>query len=280
MQLLGHRVTGGEAELGVLAQYLDGELHLVDNSLSGAVAAVEQFEVFDPIVRTDAVNVMDGFFGEKVATDVLRHDVAVFENRSRAAVSRQHGNRDPHVAVAFGMFLVPAAFKFMLRFLLLCFYLALGAAVFLFAVDSPSAAFALSCAMFFFAAILADKLVSFVRIFPTSDIGALRRAVQRVSSELFFVSSEVGLQHGKRVAAFLACEADRHAPGGRHFFVKAVGAAASETAVFSSRFYIAFIAVKRLFALLARHLDGHGYSPVCGNTGTYSHAYRGCQVDW
>lgn len=76
------RITGLPGKLGVQRQYLDGELHLVDNALSGAVATTEQFEVRDIVVGSNAVDVVDGFFGEKFASDMFGHDPAVFEHIS------------------------------------------------------------------------------------------------------------------------------------------------------------------------------------------------------
>jgi hypothetical protein len=97
MQILGHRVTGGEAEVGVLSQYLDGELHLVDDSLSGSVAAGEQLKIFGPIIGSQTIDVVNRLFSQQFSTDLLLHDVSMLEHVS-GGLSADARNHDPDVA--------------------------------------------------------------------------------------------------------------------------------------------------------------------------------------
>jgi hypothetical protein len=95
-------IAGGSAEVGVQSQYLDSELHLVDDTLSGAMAAVKQFEVFDSVVGSDTVDVVDGLVGGQVAPDVLRHDVSMFGHIARAFFSILRRNDDSDITVSSG----------------------------------------------------------------------------------------------------------------------------------------------------------------------------------
>lgn len=92
MQLLGHRVTGGEAEIGVLGQYLDGELHLVDDSLSSRLVSGPKLKIGQVITKTVSIFVMNRLHIGQRAAEMLRHYVAMLQNF--AASTKMH----PHVA--------------------------------------------------------------------------------------------------------------------------------------------------------------------------------------
>lgn len=99
MQLLGHRVTGGKAEVGVQGQYLDSELHLVDDSLSGGLVARPQFEIGKFVVEAVSIFVMNAFKLGQWAIEMLRHHVAVFQDFSTAAEMHSHVARRVHVPI-------------------------------------------------------------------------------------------------------------------------------------------------------------------------------------
>jgi hypothetical protein len=99
MQLLGHRVTGGEAEVRVLGQYLDGELHLVDDSLSGRLHLRPQFKVGEIVIRTITVFVMYGFELAQRALKMFRHYGAVLCNFATPAQMQYDVARLLHIAI-------------------------------------------------------------------------------------------------------------------------------------------------------------------------------------
>ena len=94
-------------EVGVQSQYLDGELHLVDNALAGAVAAAEKLQVLDAVVRADTVDVVDGFSRKEFSSERFFHDVTVLKSVSgRAAIDTRNNNSDVAMSrSAFGRFL-------------------------------------------------------------------------------------------------------------------------------------------------------------------------------
>lgn len=75
-------VTGILRKLGVEKKNLHRERDFVGYALTGAMSAAEKFQILNPVVVTDAVDVMDGFFGKKFAADGLFHDVTMFKNVS------------------------------------------------------------------------------------------------------------------------------------------------------------------------------------------------------
>lgn len=88
MQLLGHRVTGGEAEVRVLGQYLDGELHLVGDSLSSGLIARPKLKIGQVIAKAVTIFVVNRLHIGQRAAEVLRHYIAVFQNF--AATTKMH----------------------------------------------------------------------------------------------------------------------------------------------------------------------------------------------
>ena len=98
MQLLGHRVAGGGAELGVLGQYLDGELHLVDNSLSVGLIAGPKLKIGQVITKAVTIFVVNRLHISQRAAEVFRHYVTVLQNFSAASKVQSHVSGRVHVA--------------------------------------------------------------------------------------------------------------------------------------------------------------------------------------
>lgn len=250
------------AEVGIQRQYLDGELRLVDDSLAGTVPAAEQLQVFNSVVAPDTVDVVDSFVLPEIAPKMLGHGVSMFHNVPLHTVSGEFGQRHPNVAVTLGMFFVAATFESFKCNLLLSSYFAIVATVFLLTVDSP-ACFAV--AMFFFAALLAFEFVALIRILAATAVGTEHRAVKRVFTEFLAVRGKVSLPHGERLGAFLTRKRDQYVAGRRTRFVETVSTSALKAAILAPFFNFVGIAVKRLLAVFARHLDGHIFSLSFGN---------------
>ena len=264
-------------QAGVSCENFDREVNLIDNSLPRSVAAVEEFKVFNSIVGANSVNVVDSLSGEKFAPQMFGHDVSVLHNMFLGAGSSEHRDVYPNVSVALGVFFVPASFEFMLRLFLLGFYLAFVTAVLLFSVDT-TAALLFACAMFFLPAILTDKFISLVRILATSEIRALHRAIQRVSSEFLLVRGKVGLHHRERLTAFTARKINGSAARSGKLFRETVLTTTLQATVFTSFFRFARVAVKRLLAIRTWHLNGHGFFSGVWQHQFYTNAHRACQV--
>lgn len=258
-------VAGGSSEVGIQSQYLDGELHFVDDALAGAVAAGEKFEVFNSIVSPNAIDVVDGFVRKQFASDMFGHNVAVFHNMPLPVLALgQFGDVEPNIAVTFCMFFVSASFKFMKRFFLLPFYFAGVSAVLLLLVKSASrfAAFVI-----YFAACQAGKCVARFACFSAAYSRALSRAVPRISSIFFMVRGDKVLHHRKSLAAFATSEIYGRSPLGWNAFVEAVSASTRKTAVFP---VFARETGKRLLAIFTDFLNRHRLAPLFGDEGTLS----------
>lgn len=67
-------------ELGVEGDHLHREGNLVCDHLSGAVARGPQTQILGPIVGSLAVDMMDSLLREERSSDLLFHDVTVFEH--------------------------------------------------------------------------------------------------------------------------------------------------------------------------------------------------------
>lgn len=250
-------------EVGVQSQYLDGELYLVDNALAGSVAAAEKLQVLDSVVRADAVDVVDGFSGEQVASEMFGHDIAVFHSGVFFA-GNERRHRYPDIAVAFDVAPVASSIKFFERVRPLRFSFASTAAKFLLCVDSASRFSPFGKRV---ATLGTSESASRFCIFFATHVGTISRAVQRVFVEFFPVSRKVRLHHNERLVAFFAGEMDWRA-GCRNASAKSVGAATSETTVFSPPFDFAGVREKLPFANNAFHFERHGFLPLCGNEGS------------
>lgn len=197
-------VAERSADFGVQGQYLDGELCLVDHALTRPVATVEKLQIFKSVIASDAVHMMDGFFGEQIAADVLRHDVSVFEHGVLHA-SDEAGNSDPDVTVSLRVFLdVPTVKARESRIALIrSFALAIAKAllhVYATARFAPTA--------LFFTALFASKPLAFHRVFATSKVGARHAAIHRVFTKFFSVGGDHRRFVRERFAAFFAGKID------------------------------------------------------------------------
>lgn len=92
-------VTCFGSELGVERQNFDGERYLVGDALTGSVSTRKQFEVLVPVVRSNTIDVVDGFFRSKLSSKFPLHPVAVFENLARRFAVFSC-DVDSHIAVA------------------------------------------------------------------------------------------------------------------------------------------------------------------------------------
>ena len=118
---LSQFVDGRSAEIGVLGQYLDSELHLVDNTLPRRLVFNPQFKVIEIVIKAVAVFVMNVFVFSKWAAENLFHKYAVLQNFFAAAQVKPSvsgrmnvaffGNRAPSAALPSALF----AAKFLLH---------------------------------------------------------------------------------------------------------------------------------------------------------------------
>jgi hypothetical protein len=251
-------VAGRSGELGVQSQYLDGELHLVDDALAGAVAARKEFEVVRTVVGPNPVYVMDGFFGEKFASDAFRHDIAMFHD-GVLFTGNEAGNRYPDVAVPFNM-----AFKFSsLEFsqsvgALMCSF-ARAVAKALLHVNTPAG---FSTAALFFAALLAGKSLAFHRVFTSAEIRARHAAVERVSSIFVSIYCYCRGFVRERITAFFAGKFDHSYARSNspvNGFVRSDTRFSAKTSGLMARFY-----GKICSALFANFDDRHGLMSCVG----------------
>jgi hypothetical protein len=264
MQLHRHIISERSAEVGVLQKYLDCEVDLVNDALSRSVPAVEQFEVLDSVVGSNAVDVVYGFLGKQVAPEVPGHDVAVFHDMSlsiRSASKFRHIK--PNVSMAFGVFFVAAGFKFVQGFFTLSINFAIVVAILLLLVQATSRFTAFG--MFFTARQARESVSGFARL-ATSHARALSRAVPRVASIFFMVCGDEVLHHREVLATFAASEVHGHSSvTGRDSLGEAVRTSAGETAILS---VFARETGKWLLAVFTDFLNRHGMAPLFGDEGT------------
>lgn len=260
-------VAGDGVKFGVLKQHFNREFYLVDDSLSRSVTTVEQFEVFDSVVGSNTIDVMDGLLGEEVSTNVLRHNEPVLEHRVfNAGDATGHGN--PHVAVPLGMFLNVPAVKARESGISLVFSLALAIAKSLIVVKSAARSTAQGI---FFAALLTGKCVTRFRGFATAVGRAFHSTVKRVTSEFFAVGGRVGLLHHKRFVAFGACKLQRSNSRSRATMFTFIGVFAALATVLP----ISVLRLNRKYpgAVFADYFNRHGYDSSVGHQGIVTSAF-------
>jgi hypothetical protein len=259
---LAQFVAGGACKLGVQSQYLDGELHLVDDALSGTVAAGEKFQILDTVFSSLSVFVMYRFFREQIAADVLRHNVAMFHDVSLPISSGKFGHGYPNIAVAFYMFFVAAAFKALHSVLFLRFYFAIMIAVFLLFVEATAR---FSSLWIHFAARQASEGIARFTSFAATYTRALARAVQRISCVFLMVRSEEIFHHREILATFLASEAYWYSAVGGDAFTETVCSPTPKPAISP---VFAREAGKRTLAIFTDFLNRHWLVPSFGDEGT------------
>lgn len=261
------------SELGVEQNHVEREVNLIDNALTGTVAARKEFEVLGAVVLPVAVYVVDCFTSIKSAAKLLLHNMPVLHDVSSPGAS-ENRNRNPHIAMAFYVALVFAALKSIVGFRRLGGHFARLIAVLLLQVHA-TARFAAS--VLFLAAVKALESVFGIGRFASAGVRAIHGAVERISAKLLFVGRQVSLHHGKGFAAFLTGKMHWNAAWCGQLLLKAMFAAASQAAVLAALIRLALVAVKGLLAVRARHLDWHCYAPLIGKN-ERSGAFRGCQV--
>ena len=92
--------TGSPSEIGVQAQHVDCEGNFVSHALSRPMPTTEQLKVLDCVVLPVPVDVMNRLFWKQVASEKLRHHVAMLKNLMFFA-GNQSRDRKPDVATAF-----------------------------------------------------------------------------------------------------------------------------------------------------------------------------------
>ena len=180
-------VTSGTAKLGVQRQYLDGERDLIGHALAGAVSATEKFKVFERVVLSVSIFVMNCLMVVKFAANVPLHHMAVFKNR--VFFSRNKGrNGNPNVSVFLNMTAITSVIKAFERGGALVIGLALSVAKFLFAVGITTrfSPHGLSSP-----ALLTSEKISCVSVSASANAGARYRTIHRFFTELLYVSLQV-----------------------------------------------------------------------------------------
>jgi hypothetical protein len=178
-------ITGLPGELGIQSQYLDRELHLVDDALAGSVTAAEQFEVSQNIILPVTIDVVDGFFFEQLPTQVLLHNPTMLKHRSLFSVVSQRGYGAPYIPMSFNMTPYSSFVETVESCNFHSFVFAFSTAIFLFCVN---AATGFSAFCYYLFASRACKGVTHSGIFSASYVRARTRAVQRRPTKSLFVS--------------------------------------------------------------------------------------------
>lgn len=255
-------VAGGPAEVGVQNQYFDGELHLVDDTLARTVVRTEQFEIFDAVVKPISIDVMNGFVGEQIAPNALLHNISVLENfMKRLSISRRNTKHDVLSFDSPSYLRKSVSLSMQLAY---PFVLTLLTAYFLLNIDTPAW---VAVAGAFFAAVYADKFVFFFCALSIICGRAGHRAISWITVKFFTIRSQIRLHHNERLAAFFAGEVHRSATSRGQRFYGTVVTSAGKTAIFTTSFSIARVAVERVVAVLADHFDRHCYAPLVGTAG-------------
>lgn len=92
-------VAGGSAEVRVLNQYLDGELYLVDDTLSVGLVTRPKFQVRNIVVESVAVFMMHAFEFSKRATEMFRHYIAMLQNFAASSQMDAHVSRRVEMSI-------------------------------------------------------------------------------------------------------------------------------------------------------------------------------------
>lgn len=195
-------------ELGVCAQHFDCEVHFVSDSLSRTMPAAEKFQVRDGVIAPIAIDVMNGFLGEKLAAEMLGHHKAMLQNFVLFAgdVGR---NGEPDISVAFDVTLEVSFCEPRRRLRFAPLHVAgLIAESLLSIVNRPTRSL-VSFHRVDFAALFAGKHRPFLGVLSSAECRARNRAVRRVFAELPSVFREIAGFHRERFAALFAVEPER-----------------------------------------------------------------------
>ena len=189
-------------------EHVDGELHLINGALPSRLGRIPQFEIFQSVVGSLSVDVMDIFVGQKRATKMLLNNIAVFENFVPLPAIHSLGNVKTNVSAlnSAAVLFAPKSLngrptaigrparlvaKSLLRIVL----------------DLPARPLVLASRLFL-SAMLAHKGLFFFGLGLTSNSGALAGAVKRPSSILLFVLSKIAGLNAERLAALFAVKHD------------------------------------------------------------------------
>jgi hypothetical protein len=232
------------------------------------VAAGEEFEVLDSVVRLDTVDVMDGFLGSEFPADRLLHHVAVFEDLVPRFAVTSGDSKDGVPTLNSPRHLRETIF--LAVFLTYEFISALWRASCTFVVQvSTWPARSVSK----FSAVLAMVFGPFLGIFSSTSVRTGHGAVERVFAELLSVGCQVRRFVEEWLSAIFAFELNGFfATGGAtvNRFVRILTGFVAKAAGGIARFD-----AKRFCTLRANLLNRHlGYSEVGGTASSY----HGCLV--
>lgn len=250
--------TSRAGEFGVEGQNLYRELHLVNDTLTGTVAAGEKLKVLQPVMLPVSVDVVDRLFGEQITSEVFGHDVTVFHD-GMAFAGHEGWNRNPDVSMALDVSPVVSSLKTGESFTGMMGVFAVLAAKFLFLVNTSSR---FSTFVQRLSALLASESIFGFRIFFAANVRARTRAIKRPAFVFYQICVQVGTHHPKRFATFFAGEIYDFASWCNIWFSKTFG---TSTVVAAKAPVVARIAEERLSAVFARFLNRHGFALQFGS---------------
>lgn len=201
-------VTGILRKLGVEKQNLYRERDFVGYALTGAMSAAEKFQILNPVVVADAVDVMDGFLGREFSADVARHDEPMLHDAVLFAGDKAR-NADPDISIALDVSPVISSFESRKSGGSLVIGLALLTAETLFRVVFDAANRVVFGSRRFLTTLLAVENLSILRVLSPLSVGAGSAAVSRVLSVFLTVLVQKSRLHFERISAVLAGKFDR-----------------------------------------------------------------------
>lgn len=202
----GQDVSLPQGKFGVGRKHVDGKGNFVLNALTGAVATREKFQVFNRILGSIPVLVMDGFFGKERAANLLFHHKPMLQHFSFLASGAGPGwNGKPNVTVPFDVAPHLTTQKSIGSTISEPSVFTRPAAKFLLVVDAATRFAALILAL---AAMGTFKKVSFIGLRCLGHAKAFAGAVQRIVAVKFPVRSQIGLLYSKRISTGRATKQD------------------------------------------------------------------------
>jgi hypothetical protein len=239
-------------ELRVQSQYVDCELHLVDDTLAGSMTARKEFKILELVMLAISVAMVNCFLRVKFTAEVLRHYIAMFHHAPWTTISRQHRYGYPNVAVSFDVLFVAARFEFFLCSFLEKFDATFWRAVFLLFVQS-SARF--TAFIEHTAASLARKCVFCFCGFLSTARRAFSGAVHGIVSVFLLVLFEIRPLHRKGSSTLFAGKTDFFFAGRGVWQGEPEGGSAAKAA---KTLFGTWVAEKRLLALFTKLFETHG----------------------
>jgi len=251
-------------EIRVVGEDFYSESDLIGNALTGAVVTQEQFKVFNPVVGSIPVDVVNSLPFTKLTSDMLLHDIPMFENVSgRGSVYPSNG--DTHIPVSsqdrngnaifvgnLHLYSSPHTFTYRTTKKLFGVYVAVGS------YEYGNV----------FSALIARSLPIF-RFKSSAFSAAINRAVDRVFAMQFTVTSQFSWIAAKRFATLFALESDRcdsRVRSPMHFFMSPIAVFAAKFSSFSGK---PISSCKSFVALLANNVRRHGLLRLIGTNYQY-----------